>query len=153
MSKTDEKKQLFQAMRMLSTQQIMLHQSVADTLNLNITDYKCWDLIARLGSMTAGKLAEQTGLTTGAITGVIDRLEKAGYVKRTDNPNDRRSVIIELSRSQEDIRRKVFLSLEQKIEKAASSYTDEELSLFVEFIKKEVEILHEETIRLRKISR
>lgn len=139
---------------MLSTQAVMLHQAVADMLKLNITDYKCMDLIARLGSMTAGKLAEESGLTTGAITGVVDRLEKAGYAKRTDNPNDRRSVIIELTWNKKNMKayEEIFLPLERKIEKQASSYTSEELSLFIEFIHKTAEILHEETIRLTKKS-
>lgn len=149
-----ERKPLPQAFRMLSTQAVMLHQAVADTLNLNITDYKCMDLIARLGPMTAGKLAEESGLTTGAITGVVDRLERAGYAKRADNPKDRRSVIIELSldKKKQKEYEEIFLPLERKIEKQASSYTSEELSLFIEFIHKTAEILHEETIRLTKKS-
>ncbi len=157
MSNIAERKQLLQAFRMLSMQAIMLHQAVADMLNLNITDYKCMDLIVRLGPMTAGKLAEYSGLTTGAITGVIDRLEKAGYVKRADNLGDRRSVIIELTRNkrsktvyEEKVYEEIFLPLEQKIEKQASSYTSKELSLFIELIHKAVKILHEETIRLTK---
>ena len=143
-----------QAFRMLSTQAIMLHQAVADMLELNITDYKCMDLIARLGPMTAGKLAEESGLTTGAITGVVDRLEKAGYAKRTDNPKDRRSVIIGLTlgKKKQKEYEEIFLPLERKIKKHASSYTNKELSLFIEFIHKTAEILHEETIRLTKKS-
>jgi DNA-binding MarR family transcriptional regulator len=141
-------------MRMLSTQAIMLHQAVADMLNLNITDYKCMDLIARLGPMTAGKLAGYSGLTTGAITGVVDRLEKAGYAKRTDNPKDRRSIIIELTWDKKNKKsyEEIFLPLERKIEKQTSYYTSKELSLFIEFIHKTVKILHEETIRLTQKS-
>ncbi len=152
MTNIAERKPLPQAFRMLSTQAIMLHQAVADMLNLNITDYKCMDLIARLGPMTAGKLAEQSGLTTGAITGVVDRLEKAGYAKRTDNPKDRRSVIIELTWDKKNKKayEKIFLPLEYKIEKQASTYTSKELSLFIELIHKTAKILHEETIRLTK---
>jgi len=105
-------------------------------------------------SDTAGELAEQSGLTTGAITGVVDRLEKAGYAKRTDNPKDRRSVIIELTldKKKQKEYEEMFLPLERKIEKQASSYTSKELSLFIEFIHKTAEILHEETIRLTKKS-
>jgi DNA-binding MarR family transcriptional regulator len=155
MTNSRERKTLPQAFRMLSTQAIMLHQAVADMLELNITDYKCMDLIARLGPMTAGKLAEESGLTTGAITGVVDRLEKAGYAKRTDNPKDRRSVIIGLTlgKKKQKEYEEIFLPLERKIEKYASSYTNKELSLFIEFIHKTAEILHEETIRLTKKSK
>ncbi len=65
--------------RELSAATIMFHQAIADRLGLNPTDHKCLDLLASKGLMTAGELAEMTGLTTGAITGVIDRLEAAGF--------------------------------------------------------------------------
>lgn len=148
MSKSFERKELFQTMRMLSTQSIMLHQAVADMLELSLTDYKCMDLIENFGPMTAGKLADLTGLTTGAITGVVDRLERAGYARRIDNPNDRRSVIIELLWDKKNIYQKIFLPLEQKFEKQASSYSEKEISLFIDFVKKTVKTLHDETMRL-----
>ena len=86
--------ELQQAGRRLSLATIMFHQAVADRLGLNPTDHKCIDLLASAGWTTAGELAEATGLTTGAITGVIDRLEAAGFVRREDDPNDRRRVIV-----------------------------------------------------------
>jgi DNA-binding MarR family transcriptional regulator len=81
--------------RELSTETIMFHETVADLLGLHITDHKCLDLIHRFGGMPAGRLAELTSLTTGAITGIIDRLEKAGCVKRVNDPTDRRRTIIQ----------------------------------------------------------
>src|SRR5262249_43014336 len=72
--------------RQLSAATIMFHQAVADRLGMNVTDHKCADILERNGPMTAGELAERTGLTTGAITGVIDRLEKAGFVRRAEHP-------------------------------------------------------------------
>src|SRR5262245_29900394 len=81
--------------RQLSVATIMFHQAIADRLGMNVTDHKCADLLERNGPMTAGELAEQTGLTTGAITGVIDRLEQAGFVRRAPDPGDRRRVIVE----------------------------------------------------------
>src|ERR687883_2098882 len=82
-------------LRAMSTETIMFHQVVAVTLGLHITDHKCLDLIYRYGPMPAGKLGELTGLTTGAVTGVIDRLEAAGYVRRSNDPKDRRRTIVE----------------------------------------------------------
>ena len=64
----------------------MFHQAIADRLGLNVTDHKCIDLLLMKGPLTAGELAGMTGLTTGAITAVIDRLEKAGFVRREDDP-------------------------------------------------------------------
>jgi len=153
MGNVAQTKQLLNAMRTLSTQQIMLHRSVADRLKLNITDYNCMDFIVRFGPMTAGKLAELSGLTTGAITGAIDRLEKAGYARRVDNPRDRRSVIVELT--WDETKRKqyeeTFLPLEREMKKMTASYTNKELALFTELICKEAKLLREETVRLSKM--
>ena len=67
---------LAQKVQELSTATVLFHQNVAQKLGLNPTDHKCLDLIMRNENMTAGDLAQMTGLTTGAITGVIDRLEE-----------------------------------------------------------------------------
>src|ERR671939_1160989 len=81
--------------REMSMETILFHQAVADVLGLHITDHKCLDLIHRFGAMPAGRLGELTGLTTGAVTGIIDRLEEAGYARRTNDPKDRRRTIVE----------------------------------------------------------
>ncbi len=83
--------------RQLSTVTILFHQAVADRLGMNVTDHKCADILLRTGSTTAGELAQRTGLTTGAITGVIDRLEKAGFgaLHQGSCSGDRRRVVVE----------------------------------------------------------
>ena len=78
----------------MGTASIMFHQAVADRLGLNVTDHKCVDLLLLNGPLTAGELAQKTGLTTGAVTAVIDRLERAGFARREDDPHDRRRVIV-----------------------------------------------------------
>ncbi len=82
-------------MRELSTATILFHQAVADRLGMNVTDHKCAGILTQSGPITAGDLAVRTGLTTGAVTGVIDRLEKAGFVRRVRDGTDRRRVIVE----------------------------------------------------------
>src|SRR5580693_2437800 len=72
-------------------------QAVADALGLNRTDMRCMDVIEREGPVPAGKLAAATGLTSGAITTALDRLERAGYARRADDPSDRRRVLVELT--------------------------------------------------------
>ena len=71
-------------------------QAVADAIGLNRTDMRCLDVIQREGPVPAGRLADETGLTTGAITTVLDRLERAGFARRTRDPADRRRVLVEL---------------------------------------------------------
>jgi DNA-binding MarR family transcriptional regulator len=72
-------------------------QAVADALGMNRTDMRCVDVLQREGPMTAGRLAEETGLSTGAMTTALDRLERAGYARRVRDPADRRRVVVELT--------------------------------------------------------
>src|SRR3979490_3402685 len=70
-------------------------QAVADAIGLNRTDMRCLDVLSREGPVTAGRLAEATGLTSGAMTTALDRLERAGYARRTRDATDRRRVLVE----------------------------------------------------------
>ena len=85
---------LHRASRQLTNQNGIYTDAVAAKLGLNRTDLDCLSIVHLAGSATAGELAEITGLTTGAVTGVIDRLVQAGYVRRDADPDDRRRVIV-----------------------------------------------------------
>jgi DNA-binding MarR family transcriptional regulator len=92
------------------------------------------DFIYRFGAMPAGRLGELTGLTTGAVTGIIDRLEEAGYVRRTDDPKDRRRTIVEPIRSKK-LERKIeiiFSPLHERMHTLLSSYSDNELAFLLD---------------------
>jgi DNA-binding MarR family transcriptional regulator len=137
--------------REMSTETIMFHQSVADVLGLHITDHKCLDLIRQYGAMPAGRLAELTGLTTGAVTGIIDRLEKAGYVRRANDPKDRRRTIIEPVRNKKWERKieAIFIPFHQRMHKLLSSYSDSELAFLLDVLTKSIELTREESKKLR----
>ena len=138
--------------REMSTETIMFHQAIANVLGLHITDHKCLDLIYRFGAMPAGRLAELTGLTTGAVTGIIDRLEKAGYVRRTDDPKDRRRTIVEPTRNRK-LERKIegiFMPLHERMHKLLSSYSDSELAFLLDVVTKSTELTREESKKLRR---
>ena len=80
-----------------STLTVMFHARIAEQMGLSGTDHKCLDLAMRADEpITAGRLAELSGLSTGAVTGVIDRLERRGFVRRVRDPYDRRKVLIEV---------------------------------------------------------
>ncbi len=81
--------------RELSARTLMFHAAIADKVGLSATEHKVLDLLSRAGALTAGQLAELTGLDTGAITGLIDRLGKAGFVQREQDPSDRRKAMIQ----------------------------------------------------------
>src|SRR3569832_1398193 len=86
--------ELEHAMRRASGIGAIFSQAVADYAGISSSDLECLDFLNLEGRATAGRLAEVTGLTTGAITGVVDRLEKAGYVRRERDDHDRRKVFI-----------------------------------------------------------
>src|SRR6516162_7574108 len=116
--------------RQLSAATILFHQAVADRLGMNITDHKCADILSRTGPITAGELARHTGLTTGAITGVIDRLEKAGFVRRAKDPHDRRRVIVEPRiKRMEQVIAPLFQSMARSATNLCEGYTTEELAV------------------------
>ncbi|MGI0016178.1 MAG: MarR family winged helix-turn-helix transcriptional regulator [Nitrososphaera sp.] len=141
--------------REMSTETIMFHQAVADTLGLHITDHKCLDLIRRYGAMPAGRLGELTGLTTGAVTGIIDRLEQAGYVRRTNDPKDRRRTIVEPTRDKK-LERKlevIFIPLHERMHNLLSSYSDSELSFLLDVLTKTLDQTHQELMKLWGLQR
>lgn len=138
-------------LRETSTETIMFHQTVADVLGLHITDHKCLDIIYRYGAMPAGRLAELTGLTTGAVTGIIDRLEKSGYVRRADDPKDRRRIIVEPTRNKK-LERKleaIFAPLAERMHKLLSSCSDSELTFLLDILTRTLEQSHQELMKLR----
>src|SRR5262245_29416865 len=142
---------LFGDFRQLSAATIMFHQAIADRLGLNVTDHKCADILERSGPLTAGELAERTGLTTGAITGVIDRLEKAGFVQRAKDPGDRRRVIVEPCRKQmERVIAPMFESMARAAAEACAHYSTEELAVIRDFTVRAHQMAIEQAHKLRE---
>lgn len=142
--------ELQQAGRRLSLATILFHQAVADRLGLNPTDHKCIDLLASAGSTTAGELAEATGLTTGAITGVIDRLEAAGFVRREDDPDDRRRVIVRaIPKRYREIAR-LFEPFAAAVAEMGARYSERELATILDFMMRSCQVLRDATLDLRK---
>jgi DNA-binding MarR family transcriptional regulator len=125
---------LNRAMRDASGQGVLYSQVVAERLGINSTDLECLDFVVMRGPLTAGELADATGLTSGAITGVIDRLERAGFAQRERDKNDRRKVRV---RALPAVERRIF-PLFQPMERAAlsalSSYKDGELAFLLNFL-------------------
>jgi DNA-binding MarR family transcriptional regulator len=123
---------LNRAMRNTSGQGVLYGQTVADRLGINSSDLECLDFIVMHGPLSAGELAAATGLTSGAITGVIDRLERAGFARRDRDASDRRKVLV---RALPAIERRVA-PLFQPMERAAMAvlarYSDTELALLLE---------------------
>ena len=141
---------LEEAMRRTSAQGVLYGQAVANVAGISGSDLDCMDFLNLEGRMTAGRLAELTGLTTGAITGVVDRLEEAGYVTRERDPHDRRRVVVKLvvDRAMHDVAN-LFLPMMRAWREMAARYSDEELRFIVDYYARVEQVLREHLDRLR----
>lgn len=149
------RKQLIEAIvaqaRRGSTRSVMLHAAVAERLGLNPSDHKCADLLmAESGVSTPGRMAELTGLSTGAITGVLDRLERAGFVVREPDPNDRRRTLVRLTPERMPNMKRIFAPLMQGMERLCANYTNAELSLILRFMRESEEMASAAADQVRK---
>jgi len=108
-------------------------QAVADYAEISSSDHECLDFLNLEGRITAGRLAEVTGLTTGAITGVVDRLEKAGFVRRERDEHDRRKVFIALVPQNIARIARLYEHMQRAMLKNWESYSDDELRLLLRF--------------------
>jgi DNA-binding MarR family transcriptional regulator len=126
-------RELEEAMRRSSAQGVLFGQAVANVAGISGSDLECLDFLNLEGRVTAGRLAEVTGLTTGAITGVVDRLEKAGLVRRERDESDRRKVFIAIV--PENVARigRFYVPMQQAMQKVWSRYSEEELRLLLRF--------------------
>jgi DNA-binding MarR family transcriptional regulator len=126
-------RELEHAMRKSSAQGTIFAQAVAERAGVSSSDMDCVDFLNVEGRMTAGRLAELTGLTTGAITGVVDRMEKAGLVRRERDSEDRRKVfIVPVAERVVEIGR-FYEPMQRAMHKLWDSYTDAELKLLLRF--------------------
>lgn len=142
---------LERGMRRASSQGVLFSQAVAERLGMNSTDLECLGFLLEEGAMTAGALAELTGLTTGAITAVVDRLEKAGYARREKDPNDRRRVIVQpiAEKSEREVV-PLFASLAGSVADLCARYTDEQLAVILDYLNRAVAVAQAETAKLRE---
>ena len=132
--------------RDLATAVIAFQEAAARRLGMTAAERKCAGLSAELGKTTPKHVAEATALTTGAITGIVDRLERAGYAKREPNPNDRRSVIVRPKNSERLAKeiRPIFGSLTEAMTKLADGYSSEQRALILKHLEDTIAILREQ---------
>jgi DNA-binding MarR family transcriptional regulator len=129
----------------------MLHTAIADRLGLNPSDHKCADLLtSENGLSTPGRLAELTGLSTGAITGVLDRLESAGFVAREPDPGDRRRTLVRLTPDSMPDMARIFAPLTEGMQLLCSRYSVEELTLILRFLRDQDEMATRATEEVRR---
>jgi len=136
--------------RMISRQysdiSILMHEAIARRAGLTGTDHKYLGFILQKGEMTAGELSNATGLTTGAVTGLIDRLEKKKLVKRQFDKNDRRKVIIVPNQQNTTkLLSPLFKELQDKTLKLLSSLSENEIEVIEKYFTAAIKIMKETT--------
>jgi len=127
----------------------MFAKAVAEQAGISSSDMDCMDFLNMEGRMTAGRLAELTGLTTGAITGVIDRMEKAGFVRRERDDSDRRKVFIASVPDRLGEIGKLYELLRRAMHEQCEAYTDAELKLMLRYATESYRSILEATNQLK----
>jgi len=132
--------------RTMSTQTVFLHQALAQSVGLNATDTKCIDLILRApdAAVTAGWLSDRTGLTTGAITHILDRLEKQQFVERLRDAGDRRRVLVRVRPERLEPLIPKYEAMGREYLRLAEQYSDKELAHICDYLQKPSEISERE---------
>jgi DNA-binding MarR family transcriptional regulator len=130
-----------------------VEEAVVELLGLNRTDSRCLDILDREGRMTAGQLADASGLTTGAVTAVLDRLERAGYAKRVRDTSDRRRVLVEVTEKTRRVGGEMFAELARTVAVELDRYSSDELELILGFVRMDRQINEEQRARLEERAR
>ncbi len=148
---SDDLVELDRELRQFTGLSASIFRAVAARMEMTVTDMQVLDFLESGGPTTAGQLADLTGLTTGAITGMLNRLEEAGLLYRERDPNDGRRVIVHLARdkSAKEIG-SIFTSLEGAWNEIASHFNDEQLAFLLEFLRSSNAVTRHEIVRLRE---
>ena len=129
------------------------HDAVAGYLKINRTDLRCLDLLDLRGRQTAGDLSDASGLSTGAVTAMIDRLERAGYVRRVRDPGDRRRVLVEPTELAGKYAAEVYAPLAAQAEPLYDRFTERELTTIVDFLRTVNEFYGSQITRVEALGR
>jgi DNA-binding MarR family transcriptional regulator len=132
--------EVFAAMRRLSTEIDALDQRAADYFGTNRTDLHLIDVLRSRGPLTASQLASAVGLTSGGLSIALDRLERIGYVRRSQHPDDRRSVLVEATDVLVPLEAEMFGSLAERTRKLLGTYNREQLTTIKHYLEHAAEI-------------
>ncbi len=127
-------------------------EQASEYFGVNRTAMRCMDVLERVGQLTAGEIAVETGLTSGAVTALLDRLERAGYVRRFRDTADRRRVLVELTEQARNGAAEIYGPLVESVTELGS-YTDDELRLITDFLERGSEQLIKHAARIADLRR
>lgn len=135
-SGSSRRRDVLESLRELRTQLVLLNHGVGGRLRLRVVDLDCLDLVARHGALSPSALARLSGLHPATLTGVLDRLERGGWVARERDPDDRRAVVVRpLPDRVADIVR-LYGPMTRSMTRLCADYSDDELELIAGFLRR-----------------
>ena len=150
-ARSDRLGRLVVAVRRQVAWTVIHNQAIADRLGMGVTDLQCVNLLDIEGTMTAGRLAELMGLTTGAVTGVLDRLERGGLLRREADPADRRRVVARLVPEEMERVRTAYAAIGAGVQDLYATFDDAQLALLIDYAERSTEITRRITAELRSV--
>lgn len=134
--------------RVHSDATVLFHATMASLLDLHPTDYKVLGILERLGPVSAGEIARNSGLATASVTNLIDRLERRGFVRRLRDSADRRRILVEPILDRLTAARSWFASTRRSLARLIEQYSDKDLAVITDFLARNAERLVAETAKL-----
>jgi DNA-binding MarR family transcriptional regulator len=129
----------------------LFNQAMAERLGLHPTDLQCVSLLGlEPGPHTTGEIAKLTGLTSGAATRLVDRLEKAGFVERRPDPHDRRKTLVRLTTARTSDLEATWDTPGRAFDRALDDFTDAELAVIERYLRRITDVGSEQTARMRE---
>ena len=149
-SKKELVRQVIGAVREYNFSNILFRNAIVEKLGVNITDWECLGLLLQKGVSTPTELSKHTGLTSGATTAMLDRLERSGIIERRRNPEDRRGTLIVIDKEKAAGIAAILASARKAQEQLFSGYTTQELEFLSDFISKLAQVLDQERQKMQK---
>ena len=149
-SKQDLEKQVIISARDYGISSVLFRNAIGRKLGLNIADMECLSLLLIRGFSTPTELARYTGLTTGSTTAMLDRLEKAKFIKRKPNPKDRRGVLIEVTKKTAETFGPMVAGVQKALNELVASYSAKELAPIADFLSRSTKNVKDQIIMVDK---
>jgi len=149
-TKTDLKKRALMAVREYGVNLTMFRNAMSEWAGLNVTDMECLRLLFQKGIATPSELARYTGLTSGATTAMLDRLEKANLIERRPNPDDRRGTLIAPAQSSAEKAAAWFTSARHAQDELISRYSESELEIIADVFERFAKLWDDERRKVQK---
>ncbi len=133
-SKKELQERVFSATREYGVSSVLFRNAISRQMGLNVADWECLSLLTLRGISTPTQLARHTGLTSGSVTAMLDRLESAGFISRKPNPNDRRGVLIEVNQRSTPAVGQLVGGVQKGLREIIESYSEKDLKLIAGFM-------------------